>query len=79
MVDNVFDILKKTLRELIHKLDLSVTFLPDVLTHFCLLHNLLRIEDEASIEPLLHIIELDANTLHEDQCINIPQDETINQ
>lgn len=79
MVENVFNILKKTLRELIHKLDLSVTFLPDVFTHFFLLHNLLRIEDEANIEHLLHIIELEANTLHEDQPINIPQDETINQ
>ncbi len=46
---------------------------------FFLLHNLLRIEDEASIEHLLHIIELEANTLHEDQPINIPKDETINQ
>jgi hypothetical protein len=57
---------------------LGVTFLPDVFTHVFLLHNLLRIEDEASIERLLHIIELEANTLHEDQPINIPQDETIN-
>jgi hypothetical protein len=79
MVENAFDILKKTLKELIHKSNLNVTFLPDVFTHFFLLHNLLRIGDEASIEHLLHIIELEANTLHEDQPINIPQDEKINQ
>jgi hypothetical protein len=58
---------------------LSVTSLPNVFTHFCLLHNLLRIEDEASTIHLLCIIELEANTLHEDQPIDIPQDEAINQ
>jgi hypothetical protein len=42
----------------------------------------LRIEDEASIKHLICIIELEeleASTLHEDQPINIPQDEAINQ
>jgi hypothetical protein len=79
VVENVFGILKKTFKELLHKLDLSVTFLLDVFTYYCLLHNLLRIEDDASIEHLMRIIELEANSLHENQLVNIAQDEPTNQ
>jgi hypothetical protein len=64
MVENAFNILKKNFSQLLHNLDLSVTFLLDVFTYCCLLHNLLRIEDKTSIKHLP---------------INIPQDETINQ
>jgi hypothetical protein len=39
----------------------------------------LRIEDDASIEHLMCIIELEANNLHEDRPINIAQDEPTNQ
>ncbi len=52
-------------------------FLPIVVC--CLLCNLLRIEDDASIEHLMCIIELEADSLHEDQPINIAQDEPTNQ
>lgn len=79
MVENSFGILKKTFKQLLHKLDLSVTFLLDVFTYCCLLHNLLRIKDDASIEHLMWIIELEANSLHEDQLVNIAQDELTNQ
>jgi hypothetical protein len=74
MVDNAFGILKKTFKELMHKLDLSVTFLLDIST-CCLLRNLLKTKDEASIERSFCIIELEANNSHENQPINIAQDD----
>jgi hypothetical protein len=40
MVDNAFGILKKKFKELMHKSNLSVIFLPYIFT--CLLHNLLK-------------------------------------
>ncbi len=79
MVETVFGILKKTFKELLHKLDLSVTFLLDVFTYCCLLHNLLKIKDDASIEHLMCIIELEANSLHENQLVNIAPNELTNQ
>jgi hypothetical protein len=79
VVENVFGILKKTFKELLHKLDMNVTFLFDVLTYCCLLHNLLSIKDDASMEHLMCIIEFEANILHEDQPVNIAQDEPTNQ
>lgn len=72
MVENAFGILKKNFKELMCKSYLNVIFLSNVFTYCCLLHNLLKIQDEVSIEHLLHIIELETNTLHEDQTINIP-------
>ncbi len=79
MVENAFGILKKTFKELLLKLDLNVIFLLDVFTYYCLLHNLLRIKDDASMEHLMCIIELEANILHADQPVNIAQDEPTNQ
>jgi hypothetical protein len=79
VVETVFGILKKTFKELLHKLDLSVTFLLDVFTYCCLLHNLLKIKDDASIEHLMCIIELEANSLHENQLVNIAPNELTNQ
>ncbi len=79
MVETVFGILKNTFKELLHKLDLSVTFLLDVFTYCCLLHNLLKIKDDASIEHLMCIIELEANSLHENQLVNIAPNELTNQ
>jgi hypothetical protein len=61
IVKNVFDILKKKFKELLHKSELSVVGLPNFFTCYCLLHNLLRIEDKASIQRLLCIIELEPN------------------
>jgi hypothetical protein len=57
--------LKKRFKELLHKFELSVIFLPNFFTCYYLLHNLLRIEDEANIKCLLHIIELKANNFHD--------------
>lgn len=74
VVDNAFGILKKTFKKLMHKLDLSATFLPDIST-CCLLHNLLKTKDEASIECSFCIIELEANNSHENQPIDIVQND----
>jgi hypothetical protein len=74
VVDNAFGILKKTFKELMHKLDLSVTFLPNIST-CCLLHNLLKTNDEANIEHSFCIIELEVNNSHENQLVNIVQDD----
>jgi hypothetical protein len=41
VVENVFDILKKTFMELFTENDLNVFFVPNVFTMGCLLHNLL--------------------------------------
>jgi hypothetical protein len=75
MVDNAFGILEKTFKELIHKSNLNVTFLPNVFTCYCLLHHLLKTEDEACIKHLFHIIELEASTSHENQPVYIAQDD----
>ncbi len=64
MVENAFGILKKTFKELMHKSNLNVIFLPGVIT-CCLLHNLLKTEDEASIECFFCIIKLEASSSHE--------------
>jgi hypothetical protein len=58
VVENVFGILKKTFRKL-QKFELHVTFLLDMFTCYCMLHNLLRYEDEANIVRQLWIIELE--------------------
>jgi hypothetical protein len=74
VVENTFGILKKTFKELMRKSELSVIFLCGIFT-CCLLHNLLKTKDEASIERFLCIIELEANNSHENQPINITQDD----
>ncbi len=44
-----------------HKSILNVAFILDVFMCCCLLHNMLRSEDEVSIRHLFHIIELEGN------------------
>jgi hypothetical protein len=41
VVENSFNILKKTFQEFFGKINLHVTFVSHVLTYYCLLHNLL--------------------------------------
>jgi hypothetical protein len=65
VVENAFGILKKTFRKL-RKFKLHVTFLPDVFTCCCLLHNLFRFENETSIIRLLWIIELEMVYMNKD-------------
>ncbi len=62
VVQNSFGILKITLRELLRKSKLGVTFLLDVFISCCLLHHLLRFEVESNIERLMRIINQDLQT-----------------
>ncbi len=55
--------------------NLSVTFLCDLFTCCCLLHKLLKTEDEESIKRLFHIINLETNNSHEDKPVIIVQDD----
>jgi hypothetical protein len=58
VVENSFGIFKKTSQELLGKINLHVTFVPNVFT-CCLLHNLLRNQVDSQIEILMHILELE--------------------
>ncbi len=64
VVENIFGILKKTFKEL-QKFELHVTFLHDVFTCCCLLHNLFKFENEASFARLFRIIKLEIG-VHEE-------------
>jgi hypothetical protein len=57
VVENAFGILKQTWRELLHKTELEVTYLPDVITACAILHNLLLGQTTADVERLLGILE----------------------
>jgi len=50
IVENDFGMFKKTFKELMQKLKLHVIFLPNVF--ICLLHNLLKYEDDMNINWL---------------------------
>jgi hypothetical protein len=50
IVENYLGILKKTFKELMQKLKLNVIFLLNVF--ICLLHNLLKYEDDMNIDRL---------------------------
>ena len=56
IVENAFGILKQPFRELLTKSDLDVTFLPDVITCCCILHNVMLGQSHADVELLLHIL-----------------------
>jgi hypothetical protein len=74
VVENASSILKKNFKELMCRSNLSVTFLCDLFT-CCLLHKLLKTEDEESIKRLFHIINLETNNSHEDKPVIIVQDD----
>ncbi len=56
-----------------------MTFLLNVCTSCCLLHNLLKFEDETNIAKLLCIIELEVNSQDEQQHKQGVVDEAMNQ
>ena len=56
IVENAFGILKQTFRELLVKSDLSVTFLPDVITCCAILHNVLLGQSHGDVERLLQVL-----------------------
>ena len=57
VVENAFGILKQTFHELLVKSDLSVTFLPDVITACALLHNVLLGQCHGDVERLLQVLQ----------------------
>ena len=52
VVKNAFGILKTTWRELLGKSKLSVVYMPDVITAYAILHNILRIQANEDLEAL---------------------------
>jgi len=64
VVENFLGILKKIFKEM-QKFDLHVTFLSNVCTCCCLLHNLFMFEDEINIAKLFCIIKLEVNAQDE--------------
>ena len=53
VIEHAFGILKQAFRELQYKSELHVTFLPDVVTCCCYLHNLLLGQDEEHVQRLM--------------------------
>ncbi len=50
IMENAFGILNKKFRALLQKSNLQVSYIPNVFSYCCMFHNLLRDENEASIE-----------------------------
>jgi hypothetical protein len=59
VVENAFGISKQTLRELLFKSDLSVTFPPDVITCCAILHNVLLGQLHEEVEELLEVLRFE--------------------
>ena len=59
MVENAFEILKHSFRELLDTIDLYVTFVPDVVVCCCLLHNLLLGQESDEVARLLEVLQRD--------------------
>jgi hypothetical protein len=59
VVENSFDILKKTFKELLIKLNLNVLFLPNVVVCCCMLHNMILSGKNIDIDKLMLHLELE--------------------
>ena len=59
VVENAFGILKQTFCELLGKLDLLVTFLPDVIICCAILHNMLLGQSHQEVERLLQVLRME--------------------
>jgi len=70
VVENAFGFLKTTFKELHLKPELSVTFLPDVVTACALLHNVLLKQSHKEVERLLHVLEIEE--YHRDEEVDGP-------
>lgn len=53
IVDNAFDILKQTFRELLEKTKLHIIIVPNVFFACCLFHNLLLGRKKVNVEELM--------------------------
>lgn len=62
MVENVFEILKKTFTELLGTSQLHVSLLPDVVSCCCILHNLILDSRDVDIDKLIEVLAV------EEQC-----------
>ena len=56
MVENAFNTLKLTFRELHGKIDLDVTIVPNIVTCFTILHNVLLNQSHDEVARLLEVI-----------------------
>jgi len=59
VVENAFNILKQTFRELLLKSDLQVIFMPDVIFCCALLHNILLGQTNKEVERLLQVLRIE--------------------
>ena len=59
MVENAFGIMKQSFRELLVKFELSLTFLPHVITYCALLHNVLLGQSHEQVEQLLEVLRVE--------------------
>lgn len=64
VVENAFALLKGTFRELQVRSDLSITFIPDVVTACALLHNLLLQQSHVDVERLLNVLRTEGFEHH---------------
>ena len=56
VVENAFGLLKQTFWELLFRLELAVTFLPDVILACALLYNVLLQQSHDDVERLLEVL-----------------------
>jgi hypothetical protein len=59
VVENAFGLLKQTFRELLGKSSLRVTFLPDVILCYAILHNVLLRQSHENVEQFLEVLQLE--------------------
>jgi hypothetical protein len=68
-VENAFGILKQTFRELLVKSKLQIAFLPDVITYYAILYNVLFGQSHEEVEQLLQVLQsegLDGEVVNEE-------------
>lgn len=56
VVENAFTILKQTFKELLNKIELAMTFVPDVITDYALMHNMLLRQSTHDVDHLLQVL-----------------------
>jgi hypothetical protein len=59
VAENAFGILEKTFREIMGKIEMDITLVPNIFT-CCILHNLINLgKEELDIQKLLQALELE--------------------
>lgn len=67
MVDNAFEIIKHTSRELLNMLDLDVVFLHDVTLYYTLMQNMLLGQSHEDVAFLLSVMNQEGPLLTDDK------------